>query len=59
MRGPAGSVAPDCGETAAAAAISRYRASHGLGPVTVDPSLIRAASFQAKVLDPALRFSAA
>ncbi|WP_298960701.1 CAP domain-containing protein [uncultured Methylobacterium sp.] len=35
-------------ETAAAAAISRYRASHGLGPVTVDPSLIRAASFQAQ-----------
>ncbi|ACA18731.1 SCP-like extracellular [Methylobacterium sp. 4-46] len=35
-------------EAAAAAAISRYRASHGLGPVVVDPSLIRAASLQAE-----------
>ncbi|WP_232631694.1 CAP domain-containing protein [Methylobacterium sp. Leaf118] len=34
-------------ETAAAAAISRYRAQHGLGPVTIDSRLIRAASFQA------------
>ncbi len=35
-------------EAAAAAAISRYRASHGLGPVVVDSSLIRAASYQAE-----------
>lgn len=35
-------------ESAAAAAISRYRASHGLGPVVLDPSLIRAASYQAE-----------
>ncbi|GJD30249.1 hypothetical protein PMNALOAF_1493 [Methylobacterium adhaesivum] len=34
-------------EQAAAAAISRYRAQHGLGPVTIDSSLIRAASYQA------------
>lgn len=34
-------------EQAAAAAISRYRAQHGLGPVTIDASLIRAASYQA------------
>lgn len=34
-------------ESAAAAAISRYRAQHGLGPVTLDSSLIRAASYQA------------
>ncbi|GJE59632.1 CAP domain-containing protein [Methylobacterium trifolii] len=34
-------------ETAAAAAISRYRAQHGLGPVTVDSRLVKAASFQA------------
>jgi uncharacterized protein YkwD len=34
-------------EQAAAVAISRYRAQHGLGPVTIDSSLIRAASFQA------------
>ncbi|GJD50461.1 hypothetical protein OPKNFCMD_3203 [Methylobacterium crusticola] len=34
-------------ESAAAAAISRYRAGHGLGPVVVDSSLIRAASLQA------------
>jgi hypothetical protein len=31
-------------EQAAAAAISRYRAQHGLGPVVIDSSLIRAAS---------------
>ncbi|MGY2047055.1 CAP domain-containing protein [Methylobacterium sp. JK268] len=35
-------------EGAAAAAISRYRASHGLGPVVIDSSLIRAASYQAE-----------
>ncbi|MBY0300085.1 MAG: CAP domain-containing protein [Methylobacterium sp.] len=35
-------------EAAAAAAISRYRASHGLGPVVIDSSLIRAASLQAQ-----------
>lgn len=35
-------------EQAAAAAISRYRAQHGLGPVVLDSSLIRAASYQAK-----------
>jgi len=35
-------------EGAAAAAISRYRAQHGLGPVTIDASLIRAASLQAE-----------
>lgn len=34
-------------EGAAAQAISRYRAQHGLGPVTIDSSLIRTASFQA------------
>ena len=34
-------------EAAAAAAISRYRAQHGLGPVVLDASLIRAASYQA------------
>ena len=34
-------------ETAAAAAISRYRASHGLGPVVIDASLVSAASYQA------------
>ncbi|UMY15680.1 CAP domain-containing protein [Methylobacterium organophilum] len=34
-------------EGAAAAAISRYRAQYGLGPVVIDSSLIRAASFQA------------
>lgn len=32
---------------AAAAAISRYRAAHGLGPVRVDGSLTRAAEHQA------------
>ena len=35
-------------EQAAAAAISRYRAQHGLGPVSLDRSLITAASFQAQ-----------
>ena len=35
-------------EQAAAAAISRYRAQHGLGPVILDPSLVRAASYQAR-----------
>lgn len=35
-------------EQAAAAAISRYRAQHGLGPVSLDRSLISAASFQAQ-----------
>ncbi len=35
-------------ENAAAAAISRYRASHGLSPVVLDSSLIRAASYQAE-----------
>lgn len=34
-------------EQAAAGAISRYRAKHGLGPVVVDPTLIKAASLQA------------
>lgn len=34
-------------EAAAAAAISRYRAQHGLGPVTVDSGLVKAAAFQA------------
>lgn len=34
-------------EQAAAAAISRYRSQHGLGPVVIDSSLIRAASYQA------------
>ena len=34
-------------EAAAAAAISRYRAQHGLGPVTIDPGLVTAAAFQA------------
>lgn len=34
-------------EQAAAVAISRYRAQHGLGPVVIDSSLIRAASYQA------------
>lgn len=33
---------------AAAAAISRYRAAHGLGPVSLDPSLARAAAYQAE-----------
>lgn len=34
-------------EQAAAGVISRYRAQHGLGPVVVDSSLIKAASLQA------------
>ncbi|AWN41459.1 CAP domain-containing protein [Methylobacterium durans] len=34
-------------EQAAAAAISRYRALHGLSPVTVDAGLVKAASYQA------------
>ena len=34
-------------EVAAAAAISAYRLQHGLGPVVVDPALVRAAAFQA------------
>ena len=34
-------------ETAAAGEISRYRAQHGLGPVVIDPALIKAASLQA------------
>ncbi len=34
-------------ETAAASEISRYRAQFGLGPVTVDPALVKAASLQA------------
>ena len=35
-------------EKTAAIEISRYRAMHGLGPVTVDPQLIQAASLQAE-----------
>ncbi|MEH3118785.1 MAG: CAP domain-containing protein [Methylorubrum populi] len=35
-------------EQAAATAISRYRAQHGLGPVAIDSRLITAASFQAQ-----------
>ncbi|WP_336486342.1 CAP domain-containing protein [Methylobacterium nigriterrae] len=34
-------------EQAAAAAISRYRAQHGLGPVILDPGLVKAASYAA------------
>jgi uncharacterized protein YkwD len=34
-------------ETAAAAAISAYRVQHGLSPVVVDPTLVKAAAFQA------------
>lgn len=34
-------------EVAAAAAISAYRVQHGLSPVVVDPTLVKAASFQA------------
>ncbi|MBE7203442.1 MAG: CAP domain-containing protein, partial [Parafilimonas terrae] len=34
-------------EVAAAAAISAYRVQHGLSPVVVDPTLVRAAAFQA------------
>ncbi|MBB2962729.1 CAP domain-containing protein [Methylobacterium sp. R2-1] len=44
-------------EQAAAAAISRYRAQHGLGPVTLDRSLITAASFQAQANASAGRLS--
>ncbi|CAO4156557.1 CAP domain-containing protein [Methylorubrum aminovorans] len=44
-------------EQAAAAAISRYRAQHGLGPVTLDRSLITAASFQARANASAGRLS--
>ena len=44
-------IAPTSGmafdEEAAAASVSRYRAKHGLGPVVIDPRLIRAASLQA------------
>ncbi len=43
--GPVSPVVLD--EAAAAAAISRYRAQHGLGPVTVDPGLAVAAAVQA------------
>ena len=35
---------------AAAAAISRYRAEHGLGPVTLDSRLMEAASSQARAV---------
>lgn len=42
---PTSGVALD--EDAAAAAISRYRAQHGLGPVVIDSRLIEAASLQA------------
>ena len=34
-------------EQAAVAAISRYRAEHGLGPLALDPGLVKAASYQA------------
>ena len=34
-------------EVAAAVAISAYRVQHGLSPVVVDPTLVKAASFQA------------
>ncbi|KQT19465.1 serine protease [Methylobacterium sp. Leaf399] len=44
-------------EEAAAAAISQYRARHGLGPVTVDSGLVRAASLQARVNAEAGRLS--
>ena len=48
LEAPSGPVTPVIlDETAAAAAISRYRAQHGLGPVTVDPGLVVAAAFQA------------
>lgn len=43
--GPVSAIVLD--ETAAAAAISRYRAQHGLGPVTVDSGLVIAAAYQA------------
>ena len=42
---PVGAVVLD--EGAAAAAITRYRAQHGLGPVTLDPGLVIAAAYQA------------
>ncbi len=44
--GPTSGVILD--EGAAAAAISRYRAQHGLGPVVIDPRLIKAASYEAE-----------
>lgn len=34
-------------EQAAVAAISRYRAEHGLGPLVLDPGLVKAAAYQA------------
>ncbi|GEP00801.1 CAP domain-containing protein [Methylobacterium haplocladii] len=43
--GPTSDVILDAG--AAAAAISRYRAQHGLGPVAIDSRLIKAASYEA------------
>lgn len=43
--GPGSTVVLD--ETAAAAAITRYRAQHGLGPVSVDAGLVVAAAYQA------------
>jgi uncharacterized protein YkwD len=53
LEGPsaeAPTVAVPLDPTAAAAAISRYRAAHGLGPVTLDPSLARAAAYQAEAV---------
>lgn len=48
VEGPAGLVSPVIlDEASAAAAISRYRAQHGLGPVVVDPGLVIAAAYQA------------
>ncbi|WP_375463139.1 CAP domain-containing protein [uncultured Methylobacterium sp.] len=48
VEGPVGLVSPVIlDEAAAAAAISRYRARHGLGPVVVDPGLVIAAAYQA------------
>lgn len=44
-------------EEAAAVAISQYRARHGLGPVVVDPRLVRAAASQARVNAEAGRLS--
>lgn len=44
-------------EQAAAVAISQYRARHGLGAVTVDSSLVRAAGSQARVNAQAGRLS--
>ncbi|GJE55084.1 MULTISPECIES: CAP domain-containing protein [Methylobacterium] len=43
--GPTSTVILD--EQAAAGAISRYRAQHGLGPVAIDSRLIQAASYEA------------